>query len=351
MRNLVWTMLVLGIALAADPGQAGGHKLYILDPSTSYNREVTSLMIWVMAFAALVFVTVTAAMVYVTFKFRKTGKETGEPPQFHGNDTLEVAWTIVPTVIVLIIFGLTAASMFKLDKPVPGAMVVDVRAWQFWWDFSYPELGIRTSNELVVPVDKPILFQITGGKSKSSYDVIHSFRITSLVGTQDAIPGIITKITVTPEKIGDYYGQCVELCGASHSNMRFRLKVVSQADFDRFVAGAKAFKPPVDTKWASGQALFQANCAACHTVNAKATEAQLSWPDLSFYGNRTTVGAGVWPNKPQYLERWILNSPGMKPGSKMPAFPKLSQADAKAIGEFLMAHKIEGLDFSALPKY
>ncbi|MER3554933.1 MAG: cytochrome c oxidase subunit II [Meiothermus sp.] len=333
--------LLLGLALAASPGQAGNHSLDILNPTTSYNREVGQLLRWVLGFAAVVFVVVTGAMVYVTLKFRRTGRETREPVQFHGNDRLEVLWTIIPTLIVFIIFGLTAQSMFKLDRLPAGAMTVEVKGWRYWWDYNYPEQGVRNSSELVVPVGKPLVLKVTGG------DVIHSYRITSLVGTQDAIPGITNRIIVTPEKVGDYYGQCVELCGASHANMRFRVKVVPQEEFDRFITGAKAYKaaPPADPNLARGETLFKANCAGCHHI-AGVSPQNLRYPDLTFFGNRTTVGSGMWPNTPQYLEPWIKNSPGMKPGSQMPAFPQLSDADVKALGTYLLSHKVAGVDFN-----
>jgi cytochrome c oxidase subunit 2 len=336
--------LVLGVALAASPGQAGNHALDILNPSTSYNREVGHLLRWVLGFAAVVFVGVTGAMTYVTLKFRRTGRETGEPVQFHGNDRLEVLWTIIPTLIVFIIFGLTAQSMFKLDRIPAGAMTVEVKGWRYWWDYNYPEQGVRNSGELIVPVGKPLVLKVTGG------DVIHSYRITSLVGTQDAIPGVTTRIIVTPEKVGDYYGQCVELCGASHANMRFRVKVVPQEVFDRFIREAKAYQatPPSDPTLAKGESLFKANCAGCHALKgvSPANPATLQYPDLTFFGNRTTVGSGMWPNTPQYLEPWIKNAPGLKPGIRMPAFPQLSDDDVKAIAAYLLSHKLEGVDLN-----
>jgi cytochrome c oxidase subunit 2 len=155
---------------------------------------------------------------------------------------------------------------------------------------------------------------------------------------------------VTPDKIGNYYGQCVELCGASHSNMRFRVKVVSQEVYDKWIAGAKAYSAASNPQFAQGEALFKANCQACHGLKG-VSQGLPANPDLTFFGNRTTVGAGMWENKPEYLERWIKNSPGMKPGIKMPAYPQLSDDDVKAIAGYLLSHKVDGLDLSNLPKY
>lgn len=252
---------------------------------------------------------------------------------------------------MLVIFSLTAQSMFKLDRPTPGAMVVEVRGWQFWWDFHYKDQEVRTSSELILPVGKPVPFEITSG-TREIPDVIHSFRITSMTGAADAIPGMFTRISVTPEKVGIYYGQCVELCGASNANMRFRVKVVPQEDFDRWIEGAKAYQAPTptDPKLVRGETLYRQQCAACHTIQG-ASQGTINNPDLTFHGNRTTVGAGMWPNTPEYLEPWIKNAPGMKPGVKMPAFPNLSDDDVKAIAAYLMSHKVDGLDFSKLEKF
>ncbi|RIH79240.1 cytochrome c oxidase subunit 2 [Calidithermus terrae] len=339
---VVWVLLLLGLALGQDT-----RVVNILDPSTAYNREVTRLLIWVSVFAALIFIVVTGALTYTVIKFRRRGNEQGEPPQFHGNDRLEIIWTVIPTVIVVIIFGLTAQSMIANARFPAGAMTVKVTGYQFWWDYEYQDLGIRTSNELILPVNKPVIVEMT------SEDVIHSWWPASLVGKQDAIPGITTRLHFTPEKEGTYYGQCAELCGASHSRMRFRVIVVSQEQFDRFVEGVKAFQPPApaDPTLARGQQLFNQQCAACHTVQGTASASNRVGPDLSNFGNRTTVGAGLWENTDTYLIPWIKNSPGVKPGSKMPAFPQLSDEDARAIAAYVKSLKIEGLDFEGLPQF
>jgi cytochrome c oxidase subunit 2 len=174
------------------------------------------------------------------------------------------------------------------------------------------------------------------------------------VGKVDAIPGVITKSWVTPEKVGTYYGQCAELCGASHSNMRFRVLVVPQEQFDTFIGQAKNYRatPAQDARLQQGETLYKTNCATCHAIGGIAqTPATRSFPDLSFFGSHTTVGGGIWANKPEYLEPWIKNSPAMKPGSKMPAFTQLSDDEVKALAEYLVSHKLEGLDFAGLPKY
>lgn len=349
LQRSIGILIGLGLALALGDG---GHKINVLDTSTAINREISSLLVWVIVFAALVFVVVTGAMAYVVIKFRRTGKEQGEPAQISHNDPLEIGWTVVPFVICLVIFGITAQSMLSgksdINKPLNGALTIKVVGYQFWWDIEYPELGIRSGNDIVVPVGKPVHLQMT------SNDVIHSFWVTSLVGKNDAIPGMVTNVYFTPEKEGSYYGQCAELCGPSHANMRFRINVVSQEVFDRFVQGAAAFavQPAADPQVARGEELFNQQCMACHMVKGTIAQGRIG-PDLTYFGNRATFGAGIWDNKPDsaQLVAWIRNSPGVKPGSKMPAFPGLTEDDAKAIAAYLHSLKVANVDLASLPKY
>lgn len=349
LQRSIGLLTLLGLALALGDG---GHNINIFDSSTATNREINRIMVPVLVFAAIIFVVVTGAMAYVVVRFRKRGNEQGEPEQTHGNDRLEIAWTVIPFIICVVIFGITAQSMLSgrsdINKPLNGAMTVQIKGWQFWWDIEYPELGIRNGNELIVPVGKPVHLQMTSG------DVIHSFWVTSLVGKNDAIPGVTTNVYFTPEKEGIYYGQCAELCGPSHANMRFRVIVVSQEQFDRFVQGANNFALPAAAQGQVGQGstLFAQQCAACHMVKGTPSQSKIG-PDLSYFGNRTTFGAGIWENKADsaMLVEWIRNSPGVKPGSKMPAFPNLSDQDAQAIAAYLHTLKVEGLDFSNLPKH
>lgn len=337
MKRVVAVLSLLGLALAQ-----GVHRLVITNPTTPFNREVSGLLIWVLAFAVLVFGVVAGALAYVTWKFRAKPGEQGEPPQFHGNDRLEVIWTVIPVVIVLILFGLTARSLVQVNRIPSDAMKVEVTGYQFWWDFNYPGLGFRNSNELLLPAGVPVVLEIT------SKDVIHSFWVPGLVGKRDAIPGQKTLLSFTPERPGNYYGFCAELCGPSHARMLFRVIVLPQEDFERFAQAAKTYTPPVAD--AQGQQVFQQNCMACHSAQGKMPPAVIG-PELGFVGNRTSLAAGIVDYTPENLKAWIKDPASMKPGTKMPGFPQLSEEDLDALVRYLNGLKVEGLDFKALPKF
>ncbi len=337
MRKGIGALVSLGLALAQ-----AGHRVGVLNPATSFNREVSWLLIWVLVFAVLIFGVVAGSLAYIALRFRARGNEVGEPPQIHGNDRLEVLWTAIPIVIVLILFGLTAKSLVQVNKAVPGAFTVEVTGYQFWWDFTYPGLGLRTSNELILPVGVPVQLEVT------SKDVIHSFWVPGLSGKKDAIPGQKNRLYFTPEKPGNYYGVCAELCGASHARMLFRVLVLPKEEFDRFVAEAQAYQPPVANP--RGQEVFQQNCAACHNATGKKPPAVIG-PELAFMGNRLSLGAGIMDHTPENLKAWIRNPAGFKPGVKMPGFPQLSEADLEALVEYLDGLKLSGFDFKSLPRF
>lgn len=337
MRRGIGALFGLGLALAE-----AGHQVGVLNPSSPFNREVSWLLVWVLVFAVLIFGVVAGSLAYIVLRFRAKGNEAGEPPQFHGNDRLEVVWTAIPILIILVLFGLTAKSLVQVNKAVPGALKVEVTGYQFWWDFHYPGLGLRTSNELVLPAGVPVELEVT------SQDVIHSFWAPGLAGKRDAIPGQKTLLHFTPEKPGNYYGVCAELCGPSHARMLFRVLVLPKEEFDRFVAEAQAYQPPVAD--AQGQQVFQQNCAACHNATGKKPPAVIG-PELAFLGNRVALGAGIMDNAPDKLKAWIKDPASFKPGVKMPGFPQLSEADLDALVRYLEGLKLSGFDFKSLPRF
>jgi len=337
MQRGIAALSLLGLALAQE-----AHRVAITHPFSPVNRETNFLLVWVLVFSVLIFGVVAGSLAYITWKFRAKPGQVGEPPQVHGNDRLEVIWTVIPIVIIFILFGLTARSLILVNKPLSGAMKVEVTGYQFWWDFHYAGLGFRNSNELILPAGVPVELEVT------SKDVIHSFWVPGLTGKQDAIPGQKTRIRFVAEKPGNYYGFCAELCGPSHARMLFRVIVLPKEEFERFAAAAQAYTPPVAD--AQGQQVFQQNCMACHGVQGKMPPAVIG-PELGFTGNRVSLGAGIVDYTPENLKAWIKDPASMKPGVKMPGFPQLSEADLEALVRYLEGLKVEGLDFKALPKF
>jgi len=326
-------------------GAAMAHNVTILSDAP-VNQEITALLRWVLVFSVIIFGVVAGALAYTIWKFRARPGDDELPPQVHGNDRMEIIWTAIPLLIVMVLFVLTARTLVVLKQPVAGSLPVEATGWQFWWDFRYPNEGLRTAGELVIPVGRPVQVKITSG------DVIHSFWPPSLTGKADAVPGQDNYLRFMATKPGNYYGYCAELCGASHANMRFRILAIDPEDYKSFVKAYKDYAAPTpDSEQAArGQQLFNTQCAACHTVKGTPARGVIG-PDLSLFGMRTTMGSGVWDNTPENLKRWIRDSAAMKPGSKMPPFPQLSDADLEALSAYLYSLKLDGFDFAQLPRY
>jgi cytochrome c oxidase subunit II len=275
---------------------------------------------------------VFGVLAYVLVRFRSR-PDSALPPQTHGRPWLEIAWTIGPALILLVIAIPTVQVIFRTQtqaKP-PDALEVVVRGYQWWWELSYPGLGIVTANELVVPAGRPIYFALEGP------DVLHSFWVPKFGGKRDVVPGRRNAITVIPDEPGEFWGQCAEFCGVSHANMGLRVIVASPTDFEQWAARQRsaAVEPAGDA--VAGKAIFAGSaCVGCHTV--RGVSAGVLGPDLTHFGSRRTLAAGAYPNTPDRLAAWVRDAPRMKPGVKMPAFAYTDE-QAKALAAYLTSLK------------
>ena len=240
--------------------------------------------------AVPIFVLVMAVAIYSVIRFRARPGDTGDGAPIHGNAKLEVIWVLVPFVIVGILAAYAWIVLDDIEDPKPGELRVHVFGQQFAWSYEYRGKDGKPvrSDELVLPVDKPIRFDI------STRDVIHSFWIPNFRLKSDAVPGITTKWRATPTKIGRHDIVCAELCGAGHAAMRASANVVSQADFDRWLAKAGGGPAPIgggggaqsgepgasDTAGGDGKQVYTANgCGGCHQL-ADAGSSGTSGPSL-----------------------------------------------------------------------
>lgn len=267
-----------------------------------------------------IFVVVESMLTYAVIKFRKKKTDPDhEPPQVYGSLRIELAWTVVPILIVLVLFLTTARIIFAVQDmhPTPGDLQVTVVAHQFWWEFRYPKQGIVTANELHVPVSTkqhpdPTFLTLL------SADVDHSFWVPELAGKTDLIPNHPNHTWINPNKPGVYYGQCAQFCGPGHANMLLRVYVDTRAQFAAWVKNEQ--RPAVDDpSVAAGRHVFETHaCANCHTITG--TNAHGTYgPDLTHLMSRATIGAGVAANTPANLRAWIKDPDALKPGAHMPA--------------------------------
>jgi len=207
--------------------------------SASTQRESIDLLLDVMiVLSAFVFWLVMVMLFYALYKFRaKPGDESdGEP--IHGNTRLEIAWTVIPTVIVLFGAAYSWIVLDDIEAYEADRMVVDVYSQQYAWNFTYTDEGKYSRGELHVPVDRQIEFKM------HALDVIHSFWVPEWGIKKDNVPGLTTRAIINPNVEGNYQLICTELCGFGHSTMRAEVIVESQEEFDKWVATQDA--PPAE---------------------------------------------------------------------------------------------------------
>ncbi len=310
-KALLFALFLFGALLTIACQDPATTPMSTFGTEGDHGRDVQALFIPVIWLAVAVFVLVEGLLVYALFRFRaKAGQP--RPAQVHGNTKLELVWTIIP---VLLLAGIAVPTLSTIHKhaadPEPGALVVHVKAHQWWWEFEYPELELVTANELHIPVGRQISVLL------ESDDVIHSFWVPQLAGKQDIVPTHTNRRVFTALTAGTYLGQCAEFCGASHANMRFRVMAQTPADFDVWVAAQKAPAPEPTTPIAiQGKELFgRSACIGCHTVAGIPQAQGKIGPNLSHIGSRETIAAGILDNTPELMAKWLKNPPAVKPNA------------------------------------
>jgi len=300
-----------------------------LDPQGPISRKLDHLINPVFGVAAFFFVLVQGLVLYSALRFRRRSDDEA-PRQVHGNAKLELTWTIIPAVILLLVSIATVTTIADINRKAEGSDVVsvDVTGHQWWWEFDYPGRGVVTANELHIPAGRRVALKLT------SDDVIHSFWPPKLAGKLDVIPGRNNFMTIEADKPGTYFGQCAEFCGLSHANMRLRVVAHTSADFDEWVrTNAAPAVRPTEGEAGEGAALFrQKGCASCHTVNGYSA-GQLG-PNLTHLQQREVFAGATFDLDKVNLRVWLRDPPGEKPGSRMPNL-KLSEDEITKLIAYL----------------
>ncbi len=283
------------------------------NPRSEYATDGLDLFQVTIVWGVAVGVIVEAILVYAVLRYRRRAGDR-LPPQIHGNTIVEILWTTIPVLIVGYILALTIPLIFHQQAPAPqNAMLVKVIGHQFWWEFQYPDANVITANELHLPLGR------TANLELLSSDVIHSFWIPALGGKRDAFPGHQNYIWMTPNSPGEYPGQCYQLCGYSHGNMRERAILEPQADFDAWLNAQKqpAVAPTDPTAQQGSQVFQQKGCAGCHTIQG-GNAAGTVGPNLTHFASRGTFAGSVFERTEANLRLWLKDPPKEKPGSIMP---------------------------------
>ncbi len=342
-----WLPLLLLIVLIAALTACTSPQT-TFSPKSEAAGRIHTLYILITVMASLVGAAVLGALAYALIKFRARPGRTAS--QVHGNTKLEIAWTLAPVAVMLIIGAPTIVAIADAAKdPEPDALKVHVVAHQWWWEVEYRgpadafppgvELPVITANEIHVPVGRQVSVTL------ESADVVHSFWLPQLVGKVDAFPGLVRQVPVfTPQEVGVFSGLCAEFCGIAHANMRFRVIVESLGDFKRWAESLQTPPSPSTGLAAQGEQLFmeKGGCLACHTVAGTDAQGKIG-PNLTRFGSRTTLGAGILENTDENLRLWISDLREEKPGALlMPTFQDtLTEGEIAALAAYLRGQRVE----------
>jgi cytochrome c oxidase subunit 2 len=302
----------------------------IFSSGSEQASDINRLFAYFLIMSAFILTIVLGMVIIGSIRYRSS-RRPETPSQETGSLKIEVLWTVVPFLIVGLFFFLSLWSMQFINKMPVSYTKPDIiiTGHQWWWEMEYPKLGIRTANELHVPVGKPLLMHI------QTADVIHSWWVPDLGRKIDAVSGRINSGWIKADRPGVYSGTCSEFCGAEHAWMRISVYADPRNVFDTW-AGSQGASPPVptDSMAKAGYMIFmQKTCANCHAVKGSAALAAIG-PDLTHIASRQTLFSGMKPNTRENLAKWLRDPQSIKPGAHMPNF-LLSNNDINALVSFL----------------
>jgi len=336
LASRVWSEIAVQLTSGLTSGSTS-----IFAPAGTPAHTIFGLSMLVLSITTAIFLVVAGLLLYALVRFRHRAGDANasqEPPQIYGSNQIELSWTVIPILIVVMLFLATARVIFSTqDVPKPAdALDVTVIGHQFWWEYRYPKLGIVTANELHIPVNDP-KHPTPTYLTMSSADTDHSFWVPRLAGKMDLIPNRVNTMWVDPEAPGLYLGQCAQYCGTQHAKMLIRVYADTPAQFAAWVAHQQ--QPAVDdARVAEGRNVFQHTaCISCHTVAGTVATGTFG-PDLTHVASRDTIAAGAVPNTTANLRAFVDNPANFKPGSLMPAM-HLNDHDLDAVTAYLATLK------------
>ena len=346
-------LLILGLGLV---GCSTSDPQSTFDASGPVARTQLDLF-WLILWGALaIFVLVGGILVYSVIRFREKNQQE-LPVQTEGNRFLEFAWTLIPALMLIVLSVITVRTIFELDSPPSdNPLRVEVVAHQWWFEAIYPDYGVTTANDIVVPVGMDVDITLI------SPDVIHSFWVPKLAGKQDVVPNHPNKMWFRADKVGTFYGQCAEFCGIAHALMKFTVVVKDEKGFQDWMIGQQRGPVVATGQAAVGAQVFAAKgCLACHSTNGadsttirdsrdmlfRQGQAITHGPNLTHFASRDTFAGAIENITEENLTSWLVDPESFKPGNRMarlaPAFNDSSLAlgdeDIAALVAYLMSLK------------
>jgi cytochrome c oxidase subunit II len=295
-----------------------------LHPAGIQASHIAALWWFTAAICAIVFVAILAGLFYALRRAPRADAATVpdmasmDRPE-SGTQRTVVAAVVLSILGLLVLLGASIATDRALATlPLANAVHIEMVGHQWWWQVNYddpePSRTFSTSNEMHIPVGRPVIISL------KSDDVIHSFWVPNLHGKKDLIPGRVNTIRLRADKPGVYRGQCAEFCGLQHAFMAFTVVAEDDAKFQQWAEAQRKPAPePTDAKARRGHDLFMSGtCMMCHQISGTTANARMG-PDLTHIASRPTLAAGTLPNDRQSLAAWIRDPQKLKPGAQMPA--------------------------------
>lgn len=302
-----------------------------LSPEGPYARSIDELFWLTFWIAVVIFAIVQGALLISIFVFKEK-PDSPDPKQIHGNTKLEILWTVIPVLILAAIAVPTVKTIFDLAREPENALKVEVIGHQWWFEYKYPEYGITTANVLVIPADRPIRLEMW------SNDVLHNYWVPKLNGKRYLVPGQKTYLNLYADLPNEFWAQCGEYCGLSHSKMRGRVLSLSQNDFENWILQQQknAVKLTEGSLAAEGQQVYlNAGCTQCHVIDGVwDIQGDRIAPNLTHFASRNVFAGAALTNNEENLKKWLANPPEIKPGTFMPNL-ELTEAEINALIAYL----------------
>ena len=271
-RGSILTLLGIGVIAGGIAAAVAILLPWLPTPASREAGRIDFVFWFVIVICIVIFAIVVAALLYSVVRFRAAPDDLSDGPPIHGHTGLEIAWTLVPTVLVTAIGIVSAVVLAQNDAQGKNVFNVDVTAQQFAWTFSYPGTNVTTAT-LRLPLNRSVLLTL------HSKDVIHSFWVPQFGQKEDTVPGLTTTLHITPDRLGSFPVICTELCGLGHALMRSEAIVMQPAAFDKWLAAQRKAAAPSNAA-PSGETVFKDNaCDSCHTLTAAGATGKVG-PDL-----------------------------------------------------------------------
>jgi cytochrome c oxidase subunit II len=325
-------LVAVGLAAAAVAFAVAFFVPWLPTPASKEADRIDFVFWFVSAICIGIFGLVTAVILYAIVKFRARPDDDSDGAPIHGHTGLEIAWTAVPAVLVTAISIVSAVALAENDRVPKKHIQIDVTAQQFAWSFAYPKYKGLTSSSLRLPIHEAVELKMR------SKDVIHSFWVPQFSQKQDVVPGLTTRLVITPKRLGTYPVVCTELCGEGHALMRAQAIVMKPKAFAAWVKSQQATVANQTSAGGPGLATFtSAGCAGCHTFKP-ARSTGVTGPDLD---NLTAAAKQAGKPLEQFVRESIVDpnayiAKGYQPNIMPSTFDSLPKSQLDGLVQFLL---------------